>query len=224
VIAGAPVHGSARVLLTNHLSNFETTTETGYFGVRVFASPSTTLDPSVDPVLGYSVHSGRIVLNQTVGVTVPFTKLPQSLAAGVYHLLLQTTDAAGNTEEIDTGTTIDVVAPVISLSGSFVSFSSAVLTRGAELTISNSGNFDDRTALTAVVGFSSDAAGKNILASGPGTVKPTVTLIRAGHSARVRVTGWQNVVSASLPGTFYYTVTLTDQSGNTLTVVSPVSE
>jgi hypothetical protein len=222
VVAGNPVRGSARVVLTNGLSNFEQTTELGYFGVRVFASPSTTLDPTVDPVLGYVVRKARILLNHQVTVVVPFTKLPRSLAAGTYHLLLQSTDAAGNTEEIDTGSTINVIAPVISLSGSFVNFSSAALTHGATLTVTNSGNFDDVTHLTAVVGFASDAAGQNILASGTGTVTPKVITIRAGRSTRVRVTGWQNVVFAALPSTFYYTVTLTDQLGDTMTAVSPL--
>jgi hypothetical protein len=96
------------------------------------------------------------------------------------------------------------------------------LTHGATLTVTNSGNFDDVTHLTAVVGFASDAAGQNILASGTGTVTPKVITIRAGRSTRVRVTGWQNVVFAALPSTFYYTVTLTDQLGDTMTAVSPL--
>jgi hypothetical protein len=138
------------------------------------------------------------------------------------HLLLESTDSAGNTEIIDTGSTLNVVAAVVSLSAAFDPNASNVLSRGAFVTIANSGNVDSISKFTAVIGLSTDAAGRNIVATGVGLVRPAVVRIRPSHTVRVRVTGW-DVVRATLPaGLYFLTLTLTDvNTGKTLFLVGP---
>ncbi len=221
VVAGTRVPGFIRTNLTNLLSDFEKTTETGYFSVRVFASTTTTLDEAVNPVLGYTVRRATLPVGRTIGVTVPFRSLPSNLAAGTYHLLLESTDSAGNTEVVDTGSTVVVVAQVVALSTSFNSLATNILSAGTVLSIANSGNVDYRTTFTATVGFSTDAAGHNVVATGAGRLRPARVLIRAGRASNIFVTGWQPVLATLPAGSYFFTITLVGSDGRTITAVSP---
>jgi hypothetical protein len=46
--------------------------------------------------------------------------LPSTVPAGAYHVLIQTTDTAGHVFTVDSGQTINVVAPVVDLTGSLI--------------------------------------------------------------------------------------------------------
>jgi len=127
---------------------------------------------------------------------------------------------AGNIEWIDTGATANVIAPVISLSASFVSVPSNVLKKGAMLSITTTGNVNDLSTFTAVVGFSTDPAGHNIVAAGAGKLKPSKFQVRLGKSTKVRFTRWQSLLAGLPTASYYLTVTLTDANGNSAVAVS----
>jgi hypothetical protein len=221
VVGGSAVRGASIVTtLTNGLTNIETGPETGYFSVRVFASPSSTLDLATDPQVAAVVKKARIAEGKSIRVKVPITSLPASLATGTYHLLLETTDSRGNIEVIDTGSTVNVVAPVINLASAFVSVPANVLTRGAIVSLETDGNANDLSSFTAVIGLSTDAGGKDIVASAPGTITPATLLVHLGKTTKVHITGWDALFAQLSAGSYYLTVTLTDATGNSTTTVS----
>jgi hypothetical protein len=221
VVSGSAVHFSVSANLTNKLLDLESGMESGPFSVTVYASTSTSLNTSGDTVIASVSHNARILHGKSVNVTVPITSFPASLAPGTYDLILQTRDAAGNTQAIATGTTVNVVAPVIDLSASFVSIPANVLKKGATLSLSTTGNTNDLSDFRAVIGFSTDSAGSNIVATTAGTIVPVKVLVRLGKASKIHVTGWQSLLANLPTGSYYLTVTLTDSSGNTARAVSP---
>jgi len=214
------VHGSIAATLTNELTNIETGFEKGIFSVRVFASAATTLDPQADPMVAEVLKKAKVGEGKTIRVTVPIKTLPPSLATGTYHLLLETTDPVGNTEWIDTGATVHVVAPTVSFSASFISVPTTSKS-SALLSIINNGNVNDLSTFTAVASISTDASGRNIVVTGGGMVQTVKLLLRIGKTSKVRVSGWHSLLAALPSGAYYLTVTLTDANGHNVSVVSP---
>jgi hypothetical protein len=219
-IGGLRIRSSITATLTNELSGIETGVEKGIFTVQIFASLTTTLNPAVDTVVATLRRNARIAEGKHIRLSIGLTSFPATLATGTYHLLLETTDAAGNSEWVDTGATVHVTAPVISLSSSFVSVPVNVLKKGAVVSLANSGNVKDLSVFTAVVGFSTDPAGHNIVARGVGKLQPARFLVRPGKTAKVRLTGWKPLFAALPAGAYYLTVTLTDAAGNIASAVS----
>jgi hypothetical protein len=220
VIGGAPARGMISAQLTNELSNVEDGTETGYVAVHVYASPTTTLAVNSAALVGDVLRKINLKEGQSVRITVPLQSVPASLASGEYHLLVQTTDAMGNIEVVDTGSMITVVAPSIELSASFVSIPSSVLRSGAILALTTKGNVTDLSKFTAEIGFSTDAAGQDIVATGAGIATPARLLVRVGKAAKLRVSGWQALVAGLPKGSYFLTVTLSDATGHVVSVVS----
>jgi hypothetical protein len=220
-IGGTRIHGSITADLTNELDNIETGSEVGTFSVSIFASSTTTLDTGVDPLVATVARRATIREGKSHLATVPIISYPTTLPTGTYHLLLETTDALGNTEEVDTGQSVQIIAPVVTLSASFVSVPANVLRSGAVLGVSESGNVNDLSKFTAVIGFATDAKGQNVVASTSGIISPVTLSVRLGKIAKVHVKGW-NALIASLPaGDYYLTVTLTDATDNSARAVSP---
>ena len=91
---------------------------------------------------------------------------------------------------------------------------------GVSLQIATNGNVNDLSAFTAVVGFSTDAAGHNVVSTGTGIVQPARVLVHLGKTSKVHVTGWQALFDALPAGTYYLTITLTDVFGNSASAVS----
>ena len=92
--------------------------------------------------------------------------------------------------------------------------------KGATVTLTNAGNIADTGVYTATVAFSSDAAGKTIVATGAGVLHPNKFTLKAGKSGKLKVTGWQAISTALPAGSYYLVVTLTDASGHSATAVS----
>lgn len=222
-IGGSKIHGSIAARLTNELSNTENDTEIGVFSVQVFASASTMFYPGSDALVATVSRNAKIRGGKSIPLAIPITSLPASLDGGTYHLLLLTTDPLGNTEEIDTGLTIIVTAPVISLAVSFAALPENAIDKGATVALVDNGNINDSSTFTAVIGISTDASGQNIVASGSGIIHPVKLSLRPGHVSKVHVTGWESPFSSLAAGTYYLTVTLTDADGHSASVVSAQS-
>jgi len=150
IVAGAKFHGTLKLDLTDSL----TTTETGYT-VRVYASTSTTLDTTTDPLVTSVVKTSSIKSAKTVPLTIPITTLPSTLPDGSYYLIAQTTDSAGNTDSAATGSTVTVAAAHIALSETVTPPFTSALVGGAaakgsvKVKITNNGN-EISTGTTAI--------------------------------------------------------------------------
>ncbi len=218
-IGGAKVRGAVRVTLTNGLSDNQAGDEKGSYTVAVYASATTTFDPT-DHVVASVLKSNTIRPGGSTAVDLPITTLPASLTDGMYHLLLVTTDARGNTEEVDTGRTVTVTAPVVSLTAAFATLSRNAAKAGAKVAITDAGNVDFATTLTATIGISTDALGQTLVATGSGAVRPVKVTYHPGRATKVKITGWQSLYAGLPIGSYYFTVTLTDNAGHTASAIS----
>jgi uncharacterized repeat protein (TIGR03803 family) len=92
----------------------------GTSSARILLSPDET---SADSVLTLAAAGGKLKLKANKGknfnLRLPKTILP-NISAGTYHVLIELTDTTGATATIDSGQTINLVAPVVDLTGSFV--------------------------------------------------------------------------------------------------------
>jgi hypothetical protein len=93
------------------------------------ASATVLLSPDENPadsVLTLGSASGRLKLragqSRNFNLRLPRT-IPSSVKAGTYHVLIQVTDTNGALSTIDSGQTLNIVAPAVDLTGSFVSAS-----------------------------------------------------------------------------------------------------
>ena len=214
-VAGQPVRAYARVLITNngnvpsHGRTKIVLSAANAVSGLVTGAAMTTLTPNL------LIRPGA-----SVAVIVPITKYP-AIPAGSYNLQVQVTDpfAAGVSTATSTSS-FNVVAPFVQLSATFPTITNAVLKRGTTLTITNTGNVDDVSKLTATIGFSTDAAGQNIVASGAGIVTTHPLRIRAGKSIKLPISSWQKIFAKLPAGSYYLTATVTDASGNSAVAVS----
>lgn len=97
----------------------------GTQSARILLSPD---QSAADSVLTLASESGKVKLKsgKTQSVNVKFPKtIPTSVPAGLYHVLISSTDTAGNQVATDSGQTITIVAPVIDLNGALVGPTSA---------------------------------------------------------------------------------------------------
>jgi hypothetical protein len=219
-IAGQRTRGAIIATLTNQVTNASNGIEKGIFSARLFASASTTLSPSSDTVIATVVHNAKIPHGRSVRVTVPITTFPATLAAGVYHLILETTDAAGNTQWIDTGKTVNVLAPVVSLSAAFVSVPANFQNKGAIVSLLNTGNISDLSKFNVTLSLATDAAGTNKIATLTGKLLPPALLLRPNKPVKLRVTGWKALFAQVPPANYFLTITLSDTAQHTATAVS----
>jgi hypothetical protein len=156
----------------------------------------------------------------TVRVLVPFKALPQ-VPDNSYYIVANVTDPLGGTSISSSAGTTRIGAPVINLSLAFAMIPRDILTMGAPLLITNTGNVDDIGSFIAVIGFSTDLGGSDIVGTMAGTLSPARLTVRAGTTVRVHVTGWStlfNQLASSIP--FFPTVTVTDANGNSASAVS----
>lgn len=98
----------------------------GKTSANILLSPDQTV---ADSVLTLASSSDRLKLKagKAASFNLKFPKsIPASLGAGIYHILIQFTDTTGAISTIDSGRSLDVVAPVVDLIGSFVKVPASV--------------------------------------------------------------------------------------------------
>jgi hypothetical protein len=204
----------ARVVITNH--------------GNVAAKGTTTVALSASPtmnVAGTGINSLARNLNirangGTATVLVAFKALP-NLADGDYYIVASVTDPFGGTSVASSAGTTHIAAPFVSLALAFGSIPPTVLAAGAPLILTNGGNIDDNSVLTATIGFSTDSGGANIIGASTGKLAPARVIVRANKTAHLHVAGW-NALLKTLPsqGPLFLTVTVTDAEGRSASVVS----
>lgn len=92
----------------------------GTASATLLLSPDTS---AADSVLTLGSTGGRVVLKAGKSKTfsVKLAKsIPTSVTPGLYHVLVQLTDTNGLTATVDSGKIVNVAAPVVDLTGSFV--------------------------------------------------------------------------------------------------------
>ena len=151
---------------------------------------------------------------------VQFKELP-NLADNSYYITASVTDPMGGSSIASTSGTTTIAAPFITLALAFGNIPKAVLTAGAPLIITNSGNIDDTSTFTATIGLATNMDGTGTAATGPGTLAPPKVTVRAGKTATIHVTGWDPLLKSIVsPTSYFLTVTITDANGNSASVVS----
>ena len=172
-----------------------------------------------DSILLYATTTGAVdgaslVLRQ---LTRPLTFKPgvaklftlavqtQTLPAGTYTLLVQTTDANGLLTTAAAGPSLVVEPPVVTLSATAAAVTPAAPKAGRKATVAvalaNTGNIDSTAPLTVSVGLSTDASGAGAVAVTSSTHRLRV---RAnGRPTKLKVTF---TVPAGLTAAAYYPV------------------
>lgn len=214
VVSGTKSNAMAKVVIRNS-GNVDSK---GPVTIAVSASTTSgvagTVINSVSPSPVIRANGG------TVTEFVPFKTLPD-LPNNSYFITASVTDPNGGSSVASTTATTTIAAPFISLALAFGNIPKTVLTAGAPLIITNSGNIDDANTFTATIGFATDSGGTNIVGTSAGTLAPSKLTVRAGKTGTIHVTGWGPLFkSVVTSGPFFLTVTLTDASGNSATAVS----
>lgn len=200
-VAGQKLHARLPVVIRNTGVTLQ-----GNFTFNVYADANTTFDGF--QVLAYSV-TRKLNLGQgkTKTINIPVSKLPASLAAGNYYLLVEIVDPNGSTNITATSRTVAVAAPVVTLglSASIVTPSIVPLAQqgSIQVTVTNTGNIIAREPITLTLGVSSD--GVNPV---PGQVLTTTTKtlkLAPGRSKTIRVRF--SITSAITAGQYYPYVT-----------------
>jgi hypothetical protein len=211
VVAGAPMHGSVTVDLTNSGA----TTERGAFKIDLFATPDGSLDGSQTLVKSVkrisSIRAGR-----TLAATIHLNSLPPTLGDGSYTLLAEVIDKDGNTSVSPTGPVIQVTAPHLAFSEQLLKVSlPASLTSGAPthgtatIRITNNGNTASTGVSTIELVASSDGtADTGALA----TVNRNLSIQGNGGSTVVAVPVKQ--IPAGLNGSYQVVAQVTDPQQN----------
>jgi hypothetical protein len=214
-VAGQPVHATARVLITNNGN----VPSRGPTKIVLSAADATTGQDTGNPITTLT-RTLSIRPGASVTVLVPITEYP-TVPAAAYNLQVQVTDPfASNVSLAFSQTAFNIAEPFVQLSATFPKITAANIKLGTTLTITNTGNVDDLTKFTAVVGFATDAAGQNIIATGTGIVSTHPLRIRAGKTAKLAVSGWKALLAGVPAGSYYLTVTLTDATGDSALAVS----
>ncbi|HWE93210.1 MAG TPA: choice-of-anchor tandem repeat GloVer-containing protein [Tepidisphaeraceae bacterium] len=216
IVSDRPVKGSISLVITNN--------------GNVPAKGLTTIDldaslnaDQIGTSVTEAIKNMAIKPGASKVITLPLKSIP-ALADGDYYFVAQVTDPDGGITFISSPDTKHIAAPYITLAASFAPNSTAVLTTGATLTITNNGNVDDVTPFTAVLAFSTDSAGTQAVAGLTSTVVTGTIHIKAGKSVNIHLNGWKSLASsltASVP--YFATVTLTDASGNSAFAVNSIS-
>jgi len=114
VVAGAALKGKETLTLTAHSA------ASGSARATILLSPDKS---AADSVLTLASAAGKLNLKagkaKTFALKLP-KSIPATVAAGKYHVLIESTDTAGVVTTVDSGQTVNVVAPVVDLTGSVV--------------------------------------------------------------------------------------------------------
>jgi hypothetical protein len=162
----------------------------GTFTLNVYLNTGTTLD-------GHELLAGSATKFLAINPTgskpfkVTMRSLPATIPTGTYHIIIQSVDPNGSTAATFTAGTIQVAAPVISLSATTSAVSSSSLQVGQDasvlVTITNNGNVPATGLLTIVLGLSSDGVTQLPPAKNTLNTAYAHTTIQAGQSRTFRV-------------------------------------
>jgi hypothetical protein len=218
IVSGAATKGSVKLVVTNH-GNIPSS---GLTTFNITASPAS-------GVVGTTIISVTkkvtIPAGKSKTIVIPLTSIPV-LANGQYYLVTQVTDPNSGVSVASSGA-VTIAAPFVALSAAFAPGSSAVLTLGATIIITNNGNIDDVAEFSALVGFSTDSAGVEAVPQVSQTIFTPVLHLKAGKSVAIHLNGWKSLKLGLTAGVQYYaTVKLTDETSNSAFAVDsafPVS-
>jgi len=212
VISGISTRGSIKILVKNQ-GNVK------WSGPTTFTISASAVPTALGTQVASITRTLTIATGKTKTVVLPLETLP-ALNTGSNYLVTQISTPGSTPTLVASANTISFAAPVVSLTAMFARGSSKVLTAGAYIIITNTGNIDDTTTLTVVTGFSTDAAGLNA-ASGLATHTVSKLRIKGGKSVKIHLDGWKPLASALTAGGIYYaTATLTDDSGHSAFAVN----
>lgn len=211
IIAGAVVHGTVTVSLTNHTSNPVTTSQ-----IAIFASSTGGIDGATEVLSQALKHV--IKAGQTIVVKLTVKSFPSHLADGTYKLVAQVTTSGQQTNSAG-GPSVKVAAPFVQLApvgttgtvapASIAPDKSAVLT----LTLSNAGNIMTGPA-SLDVGLSSDGQTESIdiqKLSSSLKIKPGKTGVLHLHV---------KIPTGAAAGSYHAYIAIADD-GDTVTVIGP---
>jgi subtilase family serine protease len=153
VVGGAKAHGSAVVKITNSGN----VPSTGITTTRLYLSPDGTINSG--EVLSEVTRPLSIKANGSVLVTVPITQIPSTLS-GSLDVLAEVTDRNAVRTFVNSGSTVTVGAPEVTLNAIFGSITPSTVSAGKSITvvvtIQNNGNVDSTGTATINLGLSSD--------------------------------------------------------------------
>lgn len=147
VIAGAKLNAKLRVVVTNQGGAFA-----GNVAVNIYADSGTSLDGG-QLLLASSEKNVSLKSGGSAVFNADIKSLAKTAAGGAYHLLAEAVDPGGATSVTATTQTIEVVAPFVTPSVSFVLLHPAVVYRGSvirppgpdiRVTVGNNGNVTAR--------------------------------------------------------------------------------
>ncbi|HWE01986.1 MAG TPA: Ig-like domain-containing protein [Tepidisphaeraceae bacterium] len=172
VVAGQPTKITLPVTITNQSMAISV----GIFTLNVYLNTSATLDGHEVLV---ATGTKSLDLDPTAA-SKPWKflikSLPASLPSGVYNIIIQSTDPVGATAVTTTTKTIQVVAPVVSLTATATAVTPPTLQVGQNgsiiLTLTNDGNVAASGALSIILSLSIDGATPLSIA---GTILSTMT-------------------------------------------------
>jgi len=214
IVAGAAVHGTVSISLTNH-----TTSEVSAQKITVFASGDGAIVNATPVVSETSNHGISIKPGQTVVLKLTVKSLPAGLANGTYKLLAQVSSSLNQVSNSSTGPSVTVAAPFVHLAGAggtgivkpgtLALGKSGILT----LTLSNAGNIQSGAA-SINIGLSTDGQTESTeLQSSSAAIK-----VKPGHSGVLHL--HLKIPSTVVPGAYHAYVSVTDD-GDTATIIGP---
>jgi hypothetical protein len=207
VVSGAATPAIAKILLTN----------SGNVASKGLVTISLSASQQMD-VAGTPVTSVTRRLSIPVGkgqtVSVPLKNIP-ALPEGGYFFVADVSDPNGDITEVSTGFPKTIAPAFVSLSASFAEIPVPVPTTGESVTITDNGNIPETTTLTATVALSSDPAGEDLISSAAGILLPARVHLVPSKPLKIRLAGWQSLISALPAQTPYFlTFVIADSAGN----------
>jgi len=218
IVGGVATKGSVKLVVTNH-GNIPSSGPTSF---NITASPASGV---VGTTIIAVTENVTIPAGKSKTITIPLQDIP-TLADGQYYLVAQVTDPNNGISIASSASSFTIGAPVVSLAASFAAGSTAVLTSGATIILTNNGNIDDNAVFSALIGFATDPAGTQTVPDVSTTVFTKLIHLKAGTSTSIHLDGWKSLILGLTKGVQYYaTVTLTDETSNSAFAVdsNPVS-
>lgn len=152
-------------------------------------------------------------------ISVPLKMLP-AVANGNYYLVATISDQNGGVTTATSALTYMLAAPFVKLSAAFAPLSAKAAQAGAVIVLTNVGNIDEASGLTALLGFSTDAAGADAVGQSATVSLGKPRVKAAGGIAKLKTNGWKTLISSLAAGNYYLTMTVRDAAGNAASAVS----
>ena len=205
IVAGAKLHGSIKVDLANSAS----TVEKGYT-TNVYASTTTTLDTTTDPLVASTSKGPAIPAGKSAVLNIPVSSLPSTLGNGTFYLFVETADSSGNTESTQVTNPVVVAAPFVTLSETIATTLAASLVSGttthgaATTTITNNGNVKSSGSTQIALSASLDSG---VVGTAVTSVAKNLQIL-PGKSVRVVIP--IKSIPALANGNYFFVVQVTD--------------